>query len=82
MLPHGACRDQFDQERVRLLGYLSMAAERDLLNLLEKERRHLKVVPIDGVVLDALPRNNPVEEAIRRYGEHREDRGAARWSTR
>ena len=57
--------ERFDPARARLFGYLAMAAERDLLNLIEKERRHqLRVVPIDGVALADLPRNNPVEEAI------------------
>ncbi|HEV8638571.1 MAG TPA: hypothetical protein VG370_30540 [Chloroflexota bacterium] len=56
---------KFDSAKGTLAGYLAMAAERDLLNLLDRERRrHARVVSIEDVALTDLPRNNPVEEAI------------------
>jgi hypothetical protein len=56
---------KFDPVKGTLAGYLTMAAERDLLNLLDREkRRHAGVVSLENVALADLPRNNPVEEAI------------------
>lgn len=54
---------QYDPAKRGLRGFLYMAADGDLRNLLQSERRRA-AVPIDGVALHALPRNNDVEDAV------------------
>lgn len=50
--------DRYDAGRRSLRGYLFMAAERDLLNLRERERRRQAGIrPADSVELDARARN-------------------------
>lgn len=56
--------EKYDPARRGLRGYLTMAANGDLINLLARERRHRAVLSLDRVELDDLPRNNPVEEAL------------------
>ncbi len=51
---------QYDPERLSLRGYLRMAVQGDLLNLLEKqtrERNHLKIIALDDVADEPEARN-------------------------
>jgi len=54
---------QYDPAQRSLGGFLAMAAERDLRNVLAREGRH-RSVAIDDVELRDLPRNNEVEDAM------------------
>jgi DNA-directed RNA polymerase specialized sigma24 family protein len=54
---------QYDPAQRSLRGFLAMAAERDLRNLLAREGRRSSVA-IDCVELRDLPRNNEVEDAM------------------
>ncbi len=47
----------FDAHRAGLGAYLRMAARRDLLNVLAKERRVRRGIPLDSVAEPADPRN-------------------------
>ena len=56
--------DKFDPDRSGLMGYLRMAAYRDMQNLLSKESRHARGrIPLDDVVFD-LDDGNDIAEAI------------------
>lgn len=53
----------YDPSQKSLSGFLQMAAQADLLNLLAKERRHtLKNVSLDNVALSRLAGNKTTEE--------------------
>lgn len=63
--------EKFNSQKSRLLGYLKLAAERDLMNEVQKDRRRRRGEELhDAVELSILARNKPSDvERIRRIEE-------------
>ena len=52
--------ERYDREQLRLGAYLKMAGKRDLMNLLDKERRCRRGIPLGSVAEPADRRNEPL----------------------
>lgn len=69
ILAYAEHSERYDPSKSRLDSYLAMAAQGDLLNLVEKLKRRPKAVPIDDVAEPELERNSRHEEETRRIRE-------------